>query len=160
MAQTYGVFATKAIKQREMIFAVPIKLAITAKSLREHKVLKEIFEEAEEIFDPAYNEDADLLVLFTFILYERQRGDLSEWKPFIDMFINELPCFEWDEEVLQAFQDEHLYRRLTRYKRPQWYNLWAHLRDISSKYTPRVFAPSIPEFSHKRLSRDAFVSLY
>ena len=93
------------IVYRKAFVKVPYKCIISVSKIKEHKFLKEILEENPELFDEDEQSDADQLTLFLFLLYERQRGNVSFWKPYLDAMPDVEFFCHWDSEIIKETQD-------------------------------------------------------
>ena len=65
-----GCRARKDIQHRETIMAIPYKLVITLKMVREHPAFGHIIRKFPTIFDEKINADAENLMLTIFLVYE------------------------------------------------------------------------------------------
>ena len=106
-----------------------------------------------QVFNAKKNPLAETLVLLLFILYEKQKGEASLWKPYLDMMPETTFFCEWDEEVIRETQDQYLIEEANKIRRPSMYYLWTKIRDLVADYTPKIFNPQTPEMKNGKLKR-------
>ena len=99
-----GTMATEQINPGDVIVSVPNSMLMTSKTA-ERSELGDLFREYEEVFDEDDSRYEDL-VLVTYLLWEKSKGESSKWFHFIR---NQPSAPEnlqdWSVEELQHLQD-------------------------------------------------------
>lgn len=120
-----GMVSTENIGQHEVVVSVPNTLLLTTK-VAEDSELGDLFREYDEFFDEdeVYYED---VVLITYLLWEKKKGEQSRWFHFIKNQPREYGTLQdWTVEELQQLQDseavydakQHIAANMKRYT--QW----------------------------------------
>ena len=86
-----GVKTTKDIAHREAFLKIPYKCLMSVQKARDHEVLGNVFRENPTLFSEKCSHDWEQLILFTFVIYEFQKGEESFWWPYLDL----MPDFEF-----------------------------------------------------------------
>ena len=96
-----GSMATSEIHPNERIITAPNRSLFTSKVARDSPDLKQVFESLPESFSKS------MLALVTFLLWEKAKGENSEWAPFIKyQQKNASNLQDWSKTDLSELQDE------------------------------------------------------
>ena len=97
-----GSMATEEIFPNERIVSAPNRSLFTAQVARESE-LKPIFEECSDVFKRS------TLAMVTYLIWEKFKGDQSQWGPFIKYQPkNPSNLQDWEESELIELQDQDL----------------------------------------------------
>lgn len=99
-----GIVATENVGPHETVVSVPNNLLITTR-VAENSELGDLFREYDEFFDEdeGYYED---MVLVTYLIWEKNKGEQSKWFHFIRNQPKEYGVLQdWNVEELQQLQD-------------------------------------------------------
>ena len=97
-----GIKANKPIGHRKAFVKVPYKCIMSLNKVKEHEELKVVLKENPKLFSDEHCDDAEQRALFIFILYERQKGDESFWKPYLDVMPDVEFFSHWPFDVIIA----------------------------------------------------------
>jgi hypothetical protein len=112
-----GVKVTEDIEHRQSFLKVPYKCLMSVQKARDHEVVGKLIRENPLLFNEDCSHDWEQLILFTFIIYEFQKGEESFWWPYLDL----MPDFEffcdWPEKEVFNVQDYGLIFHALDYKK-------------------------------------------
>lgn len=124
---------------KEAICYIPNKLLISPASAREDADLKVVYDDQPAIFEPS--PDRDHLTLTLWLMYEKAKGEASQWHPYFEVCeIVDLPCF-WPDELLEKVNDEE-FKREVKASKEQNEKDWTKIQEIVKAYSPEVFQES------------------
>jgi hypothetical protein len=102
-----GIVASSSFEPYSTIISVPNHLLITCK-VAENSELGDLFHEYEDLFDEDDTHYEDL-VLITFIIWEKYKGEKSKWFHFIRNQPTHFDVLQdWSVEELQMLQDSEV----------------------------------------------------
>lgn len=140
-----GTIATDTIGPNETVVSAPNDSLLTTK-VAYNSELKSIFEAHPEFFSedaPSYDD----VVIGTFMLYEKSKGQSSSWAPFL-AYQPKDPCNtqDWSPEELKELQDEDLIYDSEK-SLENHINLWNQWKSILEKY-PEKFTAEMLDYKN------------
>jgi hypothetical protein len=137
-----GTMALEQINPRETIVSVPNSLLFTSK-IAEKSELSELFQENDYFFnedDPNYED----MVLITYFLWEKFKGENSKWYHFIKNQPEDSETLQdWSIEELQQLQDKDLIYD-TKQHLSSTIKIWTSWKKAVS--SSRLFTPPMVEY--------------
>ena len=149
-----GVRVKEDIEHNEAFLSVPMKMQITVDKARETPELRPVFLAHPDMFDAEENDDFEHHILEAFILFEMQKGPLSFWHPYFEVFPKITNFWEWDVEDIRQTDDPFITVELDKIRRYVG-STWSDMSMIFRLY-PEVFKPG---FITKELFRHVEMSV-